>query len=503
MKRNRILTITLLVWFITASCNFPLVEDETELFIADPTTEEIVDTQQDTPELPSEETSSDSIANEIEIPESPTALIQPQDLFYLGAFRLPDGTDRPFTFEYGGNAMTLIPHDASEGNLPGSLVITGHDRLPYGEMTDGSQVAEVTIPQPVISKDVYALPIAEIIQPFADVAKGQFMGLDELPRIGLAYLDHPDTGPLIHIAWGAHFQEDDGNRPSHAWFSPDFSNPDFQGEWFLQGVNLYSANGYLFTIPEDWAEQFTQGKQLAAGRYRDGGWSGMGPNLYVYQPWLTDGSAPANGSQIPAIQLLAYENSEMADNFDHALNGYSHADEWEGAAWLSTITGKMAVIFTGTKATGEKTWYGWRNPQGAEFPCIETELRDQFTTCYLANGSPCPAEDLNGCSGHNDYRGWWSSAFEAQILFYNPDDLIKVAAGLIESWQPQPYAVLSLEDVLFHNPDQVEIEMLGDGIQAIHRIGAATFNPENGLLYVLELFADGAKPVVHVWQVND
>jgi hypothetical protein len=25
----------------------------------------------------------------------------------------------------------------------------------------------------------------------------------------------------------------------------------------------------------------------------------------------------------------------------------------------------------------------------------------------------------------------------------------------------------------------------------------------NGLLYVLELFADGAKPVVHVWRVAD
>jgi len=163
----------------------------------------------------------------------------------------------------------------------------------------------------------------------------------------------------------------------------------------------------------------------------------------------------------------------------------------------------MALVFSGTKATGEKTWYGWRNPQGAELPCIETELRDQFTTCYLADGSPCPPEDLAGCSGHNDFRGWWSSAFEAQILFYNPDDLAKVAAGEAEAWQPQPYAVMSLEPFLFHNPDGTEAEMLGEGVQAIHRIGAAAFDEANGYLYILELFAEGAKPVVHVWQLTD
>lgn len=503
MKYIKRFFIILVISVILTGCNFPLVQNNPEVTIADSSSEGSMEMQQDTPDTSSDESSSDSSSNQITLPESPSALIQPEDLTYLGAFRLPDGTDRPFTFEYGGNAMTLIPRNAIAGHLPGGLVITGHDRLPYGEMTNGGQVAEITIPQPVISNDVYTLPSAEFIQPFTDVAKGQFKGLDELPRIGLAYLNHSTTGPLIHIAWGAHFQEDEANRPSHGWFSPDFSNPSFKGEWYLKDVNLYSANGYLFKIPNDWAEQFTQGKQLAAGRYRDGGWSGMGPNIYVYQPWQTDGAAPGNETQIPAIELLAYENSEMTDNFDHALNGYSHADEWEGAAWLNTASGKMALIFTGTKAIGEKTWYGWRNPQGAEIPCIEAELRDQFTTCYQADGSPCPAEDLNGCSVHNDYRGWWSSEFEAQILFYNPDDLAMVAAGMMEPWQPQPYAVMSLEDVLFRNPDQVEKEMLGDGLQAIHRIGAATYDSQHGVLYVLEMFAEGAKPVVHVWQIHD
>jgi len=39
--------------------------------------------------------------------------------------------------------------------------------------------------------------------------------------------------------------------------------------------------------------------------------------------------------------------------------------------------------------------------------------------------------------------------------------------------------------------------------QRRNRIGDVAYDRANGLLYILELFADGAKPVVHVWRVND
>ncbi|HAE60704.1 MAG TPA: hypothetical protein DCG54_14675 [Anaerolineae bacterium] len=77
-----------------------------------------------------------------------------------------------------------------------------------------------------------------------------------------------------------------------------------------------------------------------------------------------------------------------------------------------------------------------------------------------------------------------------------------MAAGQIQAWEPQPYAILSLEPVLFHNPAGVESEMIGVGDQRRFRIGDVAFDRANGLLYVLELFADGAKPVVHAWRVK-
>jgi hypothetical protein len=44
--------------------------------------------------------------------------------------------------------------------------------------------------------------------------------------------------------------------------------------------------------------------------------------------------------------------------------------------------------------------------------------------------------------------------------------------------------------------------MLGWGDQRRYRIGDAAFDRENGFLYILELFTDEAKPVVHVWRIN-
>lgn len=441
--------------------------------------------------------------NGISIPASNH--IDPEQLAYLGAFRLPQAGERPLTFAYGGSALTFNPEGDPQGagdGFPGSLYVMGHDRLPYGELPDGNQVAEVSIPAPA-GGPLESLPTAEFLQDFEDIARGQFAGLDELPRTALLYLDHPLTGPLLHLAWGQHFQEDEAVViPSHAWVTPNLSDPGFQGTWSIGSQSLYSVNGYLFEIPADFADAVAGGRPIATGRFRDGGWSGMGPQLFAYRPWDEAGNPLPAGARLEEVVLLKYESSVASEDFSHALNGYAHGDEWEGGAWLTTGDGRSAVVFAGTKAAGEKNWYGWVNPAGAGLPCVETELLGQFTLCRLADGSPCPEADLAGCAGHNDYRGWWSTRFEAQMIFYDPADLARVAAGQMEPWQPQPYAVLDLDEHLLGNPAGVEPEMIGTGDQRRYRIGEMGYDRTNNLLYILELFADEAQPVVHVWQVR-
>ncbi len=429
----------------------------------------------------------------------------PADFAYLGAFRLPEGAERPETFQYGGAAMTFRPDGDPGGDkdaFPGSLFVMGHPRLPYGELPHGSQMAEVTIPTPSLARQVGALPRARLIQGFHDVFGGHFRRLDEIPRIGLQFLDTNATGALIHVAWGQHFQPDPA-VPSHAWIRPDLGRPDFKGEWFVAADNPYAVNGYLFAIPEPWADRYVAGRRLAAGRFRDGGWSGLGPSLYAYLPWdPKTGAAPPSGAHLQSIKLLQYPTSRETDDMDHALNGYQHPDEWEGGAWIATASGKNAVLFAGTKSIGAKYWYGFANPKGPDQVCVHGAAVGQFPACRLADGRQCPASDLTECPNHNDSRGWWSTRFAARFILYDPADLAEVAAGRMKSWQPQPYAHLDLDQHLFHNPDKIEMAMLGTGPQRRFRIGGVAYDPGRGYLYVLELFADGAQPVVHVWHVR-
>lgn len=440
----------------------------------------------------------------VQAPVNAVELLHTQDFTYLGAFRLPGGEDRPETFAYGGNAMTFNPRgdpDGASDGFPGSLFIMAHDRIAYGELPDGNQVAEVSIPAPLTGAAVNSLNSGELFQDFTDVARGAFTELEEIPRVGMTYLDHPLTGPLIHLTWGAHLQ--DSSQPSQAWFSPELKPADLTGFWFLDDLDPYSVTGYLFEIPQAWADIYSGGRVLASGRYRDGGQGGMGPALYAYTPWQSDGSPEADGTHLSVVPLLQYESAYNTEDLVRCLNGYSHADEWEGGAWLTTADGRSAVLFAGTKATGEKTWYGYVNPNGADLVCVDRHITD-YPTCRTADGgtceqTPCCDEEAGTCASS---RGWWSNRFDAQLILYNPDDLARVAAGEMEPWQPQPYEVLDIDERLYLDPPEWDVLTVGSGDQRRMRIGDAAFDRQNGLLYVLELYADGGKPVVHVLRIS-
>ncbi|MBN1258078.1 MAG: hypothetical protein JXA52_10285, partial [Planctomycetes bacterium] len=92
----------------------------------------------------------------------------------------------------------------------------------------------------------------------------------------------------------------------------------------------------------------------------------------------------------------------------------------------------------------------------------------------------------------NDQRGWWSSGFTAQIIFYNPTDLATVAAGEMQPYEPQPYATLDIEKLLYREKPHLEF----------HHVGAAAFDAARGLLYIIEPRGDEDKSLIHVWQVR-
>jgi hypothetical protein len=274
-----------------------------------------------------------------------------------------------------------------------------------------------------------------------------------------------------------------------------------QGPWYIGNQSPHSVNDYLFEIPAEWADRHVGGRTLGTGRYRDGGWGGMGPSLYAYVPWTDDGTPAREGARLDEVALLAYAKSSETDDIERALDGYQHADEWGGGAWLTTAD-SSAVMFAGTKATGARYWYGYLDATDPTQPCVEQELIGAYPLCRLADGTPVPDEESLTCEDPTSYRGWWSERFDARFILYDAADLARVAAGEMEPWEPQPYAFLDIDEWLFLDSGGVEAEMLGTGDQRRFRIGDVAFDRANGIVYALELFADGARPVVHAWRVS-
>jgi len=380
------------------------------------------------------------------------SVIQPADLAYLGAFRLPDDAPDEIGWMWSNWSSALIycpggdPGGESDG-YPGSLFGAGHDWNQY--------VSEISIPAPVNSaaKNLTELNTANTLQPFADIRGGLF-GDMEMPRVGLAYLppQGEQTTGKLYFAWAPHLDEGATN-PSHGWCELDLSHPQSAGAWRVDDYWNYVTGDYLFDIPQDWADAYTPGQYLATGRYRDGGQGAQGPSLFAIAPWA-EGNPPPAGSTLPATPLLLYGNAYEEN--PPTMDNYHHSDEWTGGVWL-TAGGKSAVVFVGTKGTGN-CWYG--NPEG---PCLDCED-----------------------------RGWWSAGFAGQIIFYDPADLAAVAQGTLEPWAPQPYAVLDIDDVLYHITST----------QQKHHVGAMAFDRARGWLYVLEPLADDDRPLVHVWRVD-
>lgn len=80
------------------------------------------------------------------------------------------------------------------------------------------------------------------------------------------------------------------------------------------------------------------------------------------------------------------------------------------------------------------------------------------------------------------------------MIFYDPAHLAAVARGELESWQPQPYAVLVLDDYLL-DPSLDFMEYKRD------LVGAAAFDRVNGLFFLIERLADEYRSVIHVWRI--
>ncbi|MGD8455693.1 MAG: hypothetical protein PVF83_04845 [Anaerolineales bacterium] len=455
MKPIKFSWLILITILVLQACNMPVLQGSAD--------------EQDIPAV----TTREPVSGPADVP--PGNRIQPEDLTYLGAFRLPDESGGS-NWDYSGQGLTYYPGGDPQGaddGFPGSLYGFGH--------AHHLLISEINIPIPVVSQNLDDLNTAETLQPFTDITDGLFdPGAVDIPKADLEYLppQGDQTTGKLHFVWGQHFHLFD---PSHGWSELDLSDPEAVGLWVFDGFTNYATSDYLFEIPESWANAYTPGLRLATGRFREGVWSGFGPALFAFGPW-EDGSPPSANSTLSAITpLLLYgiqeeANPEIITDSSMMMNGYQESDHWWGGAWL-TAGDSTAVVFVGTKAMGS-SWYGFANGVVWPYDCAD------HTPSTCPEVPPEPYAD----------RGFWAEDYQAQIIFYDPNQLAAVAQGEIEPYEPQPYASLDLTSYLF-DPSLDPAEYKRD------LVGAAAFDREHGLLFIFERLADDYKSVIHVFQV--
>jgi hypothetical protein len=361
-------------------------------------------------------------------------LFLPENLEYKGAFKLSRstaGTQYGLTYLVGG--MTWHPGGDPGGpqdGYPGSIFIAGH--------ASERKVAEIALPAPSLSRNYDSLPTAAIITPFQELAALQ--SNSGIRVMDLAWLEAQpgQTEGKIHVTLG------DGYLPTPPQRTYNNANADFSGrteQRIFVPDRVHCYNDYLFTVPEAWAARWAPGMRLAGGRHREGDLCGEGPALYLMAPW-TD---PQSDS-VQTWPILRYKQD------GGSLVSYSRGgDVFYAGTWLEGGD-KSAVVFAGRKGLGQPDY-----------------------------GTHC------GVQGFHDLAG-----YRAYMIFYDPEDLGKVHAGLIQPYEPQPYAAMDVSDRL--------IFPITDSCRRYH-LDAFAFDPVNGVLYATER-SRGEFPVMHVWTLT-
>ncbi|MCB2154923.1 hypothetical protein KQI84_08545 [bacterium] len=380
---------------------------------------------------------------------SGAALIDPySQLQYLGAIRLP--VDLEPWMDYVSDGLAFCPTgnpDYDSGTeWPGSLYVL--TRL-------CERVCEISIPQAVDSANIDDAPRATTLQAPVDIWPHVYDG-QYYPQGGgwatggITY--HPGgNGVGPHLFYGI----TDGygspqDQPHHGAFDLDLTTAN--GPWFLgeappNHVPPALTSMILFPAPQSWADATVGGRSLICGNaYQSGlGVPSHGPSLFATAPWES-GALPAQNETCSAIELLRYSSGATPE---HRVENWSMGEDGQGGAWLE-IGGSSAVVMSTIRCVGDH-WYGYADGT-------------------FQSDDDIPEPMFGG-------RGNGASDWKMSLLFYNPADLETVAAGTMESWEPQPYAVFDL-DQFSRKPGGTELS------------GAITYDATNQRIYLIEFNGD-------------
>lgn len=327
-------------------------------------------------------------------PTSPVAaarLVQPEDLSYVGAFRLPQGSGSEQTFEYGGTALTYYAaHD--------SLVLVGHDWH--------QRAAEVSIPAIANNATVSGLARAVFRQPFTDVLEGQIGLIGGGNRKIGGFLIWGDT--LITSAY-LYYDGNGDQALSHFRSGVDFSRTgDVQGPFQVGSARAGFVSGYMTPIPGEW--QTALGGPALTGQCCLSiiSRTSLGPAASVFAPTDVGVKNP-----VPAKAVLGYPiTNATLGALDQQNPDFNGTTTMAGVVFPG---GTRSVLFFGRHGLGPYC-YGTGGVTGGD--CVD------------------PTGEAKGNHAY---------PYAYQIWAYDALNLVAVKEGRKRPWEIKPYKVWTFE----------------------------------------------------------
>lgn len=374
--------------------------------------------------------------------------LQPGDLTYQGAFRLPSD------FDWGARGMALYTQGGTN-----YLLVTGPD-------PDKAYFGRVTIPSPAKANSWNSLgQEANLVSGLTDFGASIVNSVDTETALvsGIEYVSQQgsQTSGKLYGSIDNWYGVNEESHPT-IWFSNiNGSNP--QGPFQLGSASDYDYHGnksgdYLFTVPDWYANQYLGGRTLMTGKSRGAFHGSQGPSLIAFDPATLDNPS----GNLDALSVLWYRiNTECAaPNVTNKsvcdFPNFTFCDKWEGGSFVENGN-KRAILIYGVKGLGDNN-YG------------------------IPPASSC-----------EESRGYYCDPLERQVLFYDVDQIGEIAQGERDPWTVTPYKTWRPSDFFLGDSNGHTCGQAGD----------MTFDSENNRLYIIEKgCGDNNSAAVHVYNVN-
>ena len=420
-------------------------------------------------------------------------LLQESDFEYLGAFRVPK-TDMGGPLYQG---LSFGGHAIAYNQINNSLFIVGHG---HSQLT-----AEINIPEIIKSDNIENLKTSTVIQNLADITNGH---RDKITADGNKDIGNgASMGGMM--TWK--YKRKDGTEENWligsvcAYYDGDYeavkshfatslklssSSPQFSGmlELGTKPSPVPQAGfigGYMTPIPGKWQDSLG-GKALS-------GMSGLpiisrtslGPAAFSFYPdELVEKKSPAKAT---ALLYYPLEHPTIGDYGSPGTLETSGRLYNMGTFQTGVIfpTGTQSIIFTGQYGLGEACYgQGTNKIEEASMPNYCYDPSDQskgvHTYPYAIYAWAYDAEDL-------------ARVKAGGRIVDNPsenlvDGITKTSTENYKPWHIRPYAHWAIKLPFADNTSGFK--------------GASAYDEESKRMYLVQLFADGDRPIIHVFQIK-